>query len=159
VYTRIPATQRFWNKVKFQKSPANCWLWTRCVGPQGYGIFTIQRHQNIRAHVFAYQEFFGPVPEGYGIHHKCQNKLCVNPKHLELLTKSEHTKIHWTKSPGLLGAAAQRAKTHCPHGHPYNNENLYIRKTGSRTCRICQKLSDKKSYAKRRIIFLAKTSR
>jgi hypothetical protein len=43
-----------------------------------------------------------------------------------------------------LGAAAngkrQRAKTHCPHGHPYSGDNLFISNMGYRECRECKRL-------------------
>ncbi len=38
---------------------------------------------------------------------------------------------------GAVAAARQRAKTHCPHGHPYSGENLYILPRGGRACRAC----------------------
>lgn len=34
----------------------------------------------------------GPIPDGYHIDHKCQNKLCCNPDHLQALTAHEHGK-------------------------------------------------------------------
>lgn len=41
--------------------------------------------------------------------------------------------------PGECGAAAaQRAKTHCPQGHPYSGDNLYVvPENGARRCRTC----------------------
>ena len=30
-------------------------------------------------------------------------------------------------------------KTHCPQGHPYAGDNLYIDRTGGRECRICRR--------------------
>ena len=32
-----------------------------------------------------------------------------------------------------------RRKTHCPHGHPYAGENLYVSPSGHRYCRECRK--------------------
>ena len=40
---------------------------------------------------------------------------------------------------GLANGARQRAKTHCPHGHEYNAENLIIRKEGWRECKACRR--------------------
>lgn len=36
-------------------------------------------------------------------------------------------------------------KTHCPNGHPYSGENLYIDPKGNRRCRACKK--DQRSKA------------
>lgn len=42
---------------------------------------------------------------------------------------------------GLANGKRQRAKTHCPHGHPYNEKNGFIEKaTGYRGCRECHRL-------------------
>ncbi len=44
-----------------------------------------------------YNHFKGSIPEGVELHHKCNNKWCVNPKHIELLTFEEHLKAHGKK--------------------------------------------------------------
>lgn len=38
-------------------------------------------------------------------------------------------------------AKAQREKTHCPAGHPYRGENLYVDQSGRRHCRTCRRLT------------------
>lgn len=30
------------------------------------------------------------IPKGYEINHKCSNRACCNPEHLELLSRKEH---------------------------------------------------------------------
>src|SRR6188474_1286654 len=35
------------------------------------------------------------------------------------------------------GAPANHLKTHCPQGHPYAGENLYVNPRGKRLCKIC----------------------
>jgi hypothetical protein len=72
------------------------------------------------------------VPKGKELHHNCENKLCVNPTHLELLGHREHQQRH-----AHLLATLNRAKTHCPRGHPYSGENLSIGSKGERRCRKC----------------------
>lgn len=37
----------------------------------------------------------------------------------------------------------QQKVTHCPQGHPYSGDNLYIRPTGARACRICRAADDR----------------
>lgn len=37
------------------------------------------------------------IPEGFELHHTCHNGWCVNPRHLQLLTFSEHLQEHGKK--------------------------------------------------------------
>ena len=60
------------------------------------------------------------------VDHKCHNRVCCNPSHLRLLTNVENA------TDNLQGR-----KTHCPHGHPYWGENLYVSPRGDRRCRTC----------------------
>lgn len=36
----------------------------------------------------------GTRPKGHEIHHTCENKLCINIEHLELMTTGEHRSMH-----------------------------------------------------------------
>lgn len=85
----------------------------------------------------------GPLPAGKILHHKCENVWCVNHEHVESMGQSAHMKLH-----GFGGDWGQRQKTHCPQGHPYNDENTYHyqkldKRTGTvyreRQCRICRR--------------------
>ena len=78
-----------------------CWLWTGRTNRGGYGIFHISRLGDELAHRLIYSWFTTNLPNSLPIHHKCKNKNCVNPKHLQLLTFSEHKKLHAKKQPNL----------------------------------------------------------
>lgn len=61
-----------------------CWVWMKAT-LRGYGMTGSRR-----AHRLYYERAFGPIPEGFEIHHKCVNPSCVNPAHLEALHPREH---------------------------------------------------------------------
>lgn len=74
---------RFWSRV--ERRLDGCWQWT---GPQDHGGYG--RISSIRVHRYAYELLVAPIPEGLTIDHLCQNRLCVNPAHLEPVTMIEN---------------------------------------------------------------------
>lgn len=84
-----------------------------------------------RAYVLAWEAEHGPVPEGRELDHVCRRPLCVNPAHLELVTRSENERRKsWRR----------RAKiTHCPQGHDLWRDG---RRTpeGGKVCLVCSGL-------------------
>lgn len=107
-----------------------CWVWIgRHWFPNGYGAHRTGPGKGARpAHVIAYEHHVGPVPDGLQLDHRCRNRACVNPDHLEPVTGSVNT---------LRQDHAGRRKTHCPRGHAYTPENTITSKDGKRRCRAC----------------------
>ena len=99
-------------------------------------------------HVWSYTVYNGPIPEGMQVGHACHDRAvedgscpggpgcrhrrCCNPAHLEAQTPSQNTTVQ---------NHAARARTHCPKGHPYDEENTLIGKDGKRRCRACRRKS------------------
>ena len=134
--------ERFWSKVEIT---SGCWNWIGCLR-EGYGRFRFFGKLG-QAHRYAYETFIGEIPEGLEPDHLCRNRACVNPQHIELVTRSENVKR------GLLPELVkqrQLSKTHCPQGHPYDKDNTYFRLDGRRQCRTCQRASLRKLYWRRK---------
>jgi hypothetical protein len=110
-----------------------CWLWTGYRYPTGYGKFSVGLEQGY-AHIWSFRLHIGPVPDGKELDHLCRNPSCVNPNHLEPVTHRENV------LRGEGPAAANARKTHCIHGHPFDEGNTYRLPSGAvgRDCRICR---------------------
>ena len=119
--------ERFWRKV--DKS-GDCWQWLSGVDRSSYGRFRLGRSMRL-AHRVAYVSMVGPIPEGLVIDHLCRNRSCVNPAHMEPVTRGENA------LRGETIAARNAAVTQCPAGHLYDETNTHIRPSGARYCRPC----------------------
>lgn len=123
------AETRFWPKVNKTET---CWEWTAYRGKNGYGQFGLAPKQLIYAHRYAYTLLVGPIPEGTEIDHLCRNRSCVNPEHLEPV-------IHAVNVQRGEGGKYWSAKTHCPRGHEYTEENTRTYQ-GRRWCKMCDRI-------------------
>jgi hypothetical protein len=110
-----------------------CWQWTAALDSYGYPQIWCN-HRVQYAHRVMYELFIGPIPEGLQLDHLCRNPKCVRPDHLEPVTMAENIARGWATGEHVRW---QRKKTECPQGHPYDEANTYICKTGRRHCRAC----------------------
>lgn len=132
-YSQVPIEDRFWSRVDRDGALWNgtpCWVWVAEKDRYGYGRLRVDG-KRISAHRLAYELLVGLIPLDLEIDHKCRNPVCVNPSHLEPVTHREN--VH----RGQVGRYWAN-KTHCPQGHPYAGENLYVSPKGARSCRKCR---------------------
>jgi predicted metal-binding protein len=79
---------RFHRKYKVDLE-TNCWIWTDKPHKTGYAYLRVY-DKNMKAHRFSYETFVGPLNPKLEICHQCNNKLCLNPKHLRQDTRSSN---------------------------------------------------------------------
>jgi hypothetical protein len=126
---------RFWSKVTKQEN--GCWVWRDHVTGSGYGqVFWGGKGEPGRVvHRIAYEALVGPLPAGLpDLDHLCRNRRCVNPDHLEPVTRRENVRR------GVGHTAINMRKTHCPKGHEYTPGNTKVGNSGGRYCRACAEL-------------------
>lgn len=120
----------------------DCWLWT-AGGTTGYGTISIG-WKSYYVHRLTFEHFRRPVPRGLELDHLCRVRHCVNPWHLEIVTRKENI------LRGVSFSADNAKKTHCVHGHEFTEENTRVRiRQGSirRDCRECDRANSRARYA------------
>lgn len=131
---------RFWSKVskttpERQPGTQPCWYWEGVIkggglgDGGGYGYFAVAG-VSYYAHRWAYLELVGPIPAGRDLDHLCRNRPCVNPAHLEPVTRAENLR---------RGRLLRQPITQCIRGHSYDEANTRLNRKGARVCRSCDR--------------------
>lgn len=114
------ALRNIWKQTERR---AECLVWTGNVSTSGYGRVTIDGarfyvHRLVRSIVDG-----TPYREMH-VHHTCGTRVCVEPRHLQVLSAVEHGRFH--RPPPIR----------CRRGH--SMDDAYIRPDGKgRQCRTC----------------------
>src|SRR5687767_6523141 len=101
--------ERFMSWVEFPQS--GCWEWGSTKIYSGYAQFKVGGRNHF-GHRWIFERLVSKVPSGLELDHRCRNRGCVNPWHLEVVTRTEQM--------------LRTRKTHCWHGHPLSGDNLYV---------------------------------
>lgn len=148
--SKTPLERRIMNKFT---AGDDCWEWKAGRNQSGYGVIGAGGNggRPLRAHRVLYEILVGPIPAGLDIDHLCRNRGCVNPAHLEPVTRSEN--VRRGIAP-LVTRQRAAERTHCKRGHEFTPENTYMQKlrTGSlaRSCRKCAALRESRRHERRR---------
>lgn len=144
--------ERFLSRIKKTET---CWIWTGAKQGNGYGAAWFNKKYQ-SAHRAMYLLVHGDIPPGLVIDHLCENKICVNPDHLEAVTQRENVRRWSVKHPDKRTGAPREInpnyweimpkkdnvrrglpRTHCIYGHELSPSNVYPRKDGRRRCKKC----------------------
>lgn len=93
-----------------------CWIWQLRTTSKGYG-----RWGRAVAHKRIWEREHGPVPDGCELHHKCEQRDCVNPTHLESvrpvenIRKGKGTKLTAAKVREIRATAAEYPRGRVPN--------------------------------------------
>ncbi len=144
VFERFLAKIRVSDTLSWNGTP--CWIWTDAPNKGGYGMLNIFNRARL-AHRVSFSIFRHRMP-GPMLDHRCRTRKCVNPDHIEEVSPL----VNFERGDGslglALGPATWRAKTHCPLGHPYDEENTKITLRGHRRCKECHRIEARERHAR-----------
>jgi len=104
-----PLEERFWEKVD-KNGPDGCWIWIVSLNSNGYGQIFVDGKKT-EAHIVSWKMYNNKkIPNGCVIHHKCHNPKCVNPNHLQCISKKQHIIIHHKNISKNIGENHPRSK-------------------------------------------------
>lgn len=114
--------ERIRSKIQ-PEANTGCWIWIGSLDRKGYGtVFSGQKGKTSLAHRLVFEFANGPFLGS--LDHACDQKSCVNPAHLRIMSSGDNTRRYYAK------------QTHCRNGHPLSGDNLYF-ENRLRKCKAC----------------------
>ena len=115
--------ERYWAKIDTSGGPDACWPWTGAAQKSGRGVFSVGGKSFIATR-WGYRKLVGPIPDGYGVLHKCDTPSCMNPMDWFLGTSVDNVADKVAKGRQARGAT-HGACTHPesrPRGHKHGTK-------------------------------------
>lgn len=75
-----------------------------------------------KAHRWMATQQYGEIPAGMVVDHRCRNKSCVCPRHLEVVSVAENNRRIYAD------------KTLCNYGHPLDGVGVKYKRRWCNTC-------------------------
>lgn len=113
--------------AKSERRPDGCLVWTGTVKANGYGRLVFEG-RDLHVHRVAYELAHGPIPDGLTVDHLCGTRACIEPTHLEVVTRSVNSQ------------RGNPRPTQCVRGHELAGDNVRWRRNGTRQCRTCDRI-------------------
>ena len=112
----------------WKEDEKGCWNWLGTIDSEGYGRYHIGNARNRLAHRIVYMEYLNIQKieldiKHKHIHHICENKKCVNPQHLQVLTPSDHGRLKHGRKYKKRTIHILLGKFRCPLLVKEKNEN------------------------------------
>ena len=121
-----------------------CWLYAGS-SFRGYG-HVHYKGAHLGAHRVVYENFVGPIPTGLVVDHLCEERICINPEHLEPVTTTENFRRHQERFFGDV----------CINGHAratnltwHYDRNLVRYK---KVCKACDREYRQRTKEKKRLL-------
>ena len=128
-----PPIQRVMTKILINPF-TGCWLYTGTVNNNGYPrIIQADSPRNLGAHRVTYEHYRQTIPAGLDLDHLCRVRRCVNPWHLEPVTRSMNN----------LRGLRKTLQSTCKNGHPFDGFSQ-----GMRICKTCRRESARRYKAR-----------
>lgn len=118
-------------EAKIVRHANGCWIWVGARTGSGYGQAWFGGRK-MQAHRLTYEMMRGPIPDGMTLDHLCRVRLCVNPAHLEPVTRGENV----LRGEGVTAKRARSVT--CKYGHQLVADHRPGR-AGWRWCPVCHK--------------------
>jgi hypothetical protein len=105
----LPGTPAAERLEFYSERSGKCLVYTGHLDRYGYGQITIDGQMRT-VHRLAYELAHGPIPKGLVVRHKCDNRPCIDPDHLEVGTNKDNSEDQVKRGRTTKGSKNGEAK-------------------------------------------------